>query len=362
MSRRLRAQVVGWGRYSPRRVMTNDELALQVETTNEWILERTGIRERRLAAPDETTATMAIRAAEQALRVANADPLDIDLIIVATATPDYLFPATACLVQRGIGATRAGAFDLEAGCTGFVYALAMGAQAVESGSCSQVLVIGAETLSRFTNWSDRNTCVLFGDGAGAVLLREGNGPGGILTTALGADGTGGDWLMIPAGGSRQPASSETVAAGLHTIHMDGRQVFRFATRIIPTATREVLRRAGVALKEVDLIIAHQANLRILQVAAERLGMPTEKMFSNIDRYGNTSAASIPIALCEAVEEGKVLPGQRIVLVGFGAGLTWGAALLEWSGRPSVRRDWRWILAGLRRLWPAFVRRLRRRPI
>ncbi len=359
MSKRLRAQVVGWGQYLPRRVVTNDELARQVETTNEWILERTGIRERRLAAPDETTASMAIRAAEQALRVADADPLDIDLIIVATATPDYLFPATACLVQRGIGATRAGAFDLEAGCTGFVYALAMGAQAVESGSCAQVLVIGAETLSRITNWSDRNTCVLFGDGAGAVLLREGNGPGGILTTALGADGTGADWLMIPAGGSRQPATCETVAAGLHTIRMDGRQVFRFATKVIPAAVRKVAQRGGVALREVDWIIAHQANLRILQVAAERLGMPMEKVFCNIDRFGNTSAASIPIALCEAVDEGKVLAGQHVVLVGFGAGLTWGAILLEWSGPPSVRRDWRWMLAALRRLWAAFVRRMRR---
>jgi len=358
MSRRPGAQVVGWGQYLPRRVVTNDELAQQVETTNEWILERTGIRERRVAAPNETTATMAIRAAEQALRVANADPLDIDLIIVATATPDYLFPATACLVQRGIGATHAGAFDLEAGCTGFIYALAMGAQAIESGSCAQVLVIGAETLSRITNWTDRDTCVLFGDGAGAVLLHKGNGPGGILATALGADGTGADWLMLPAGGSRQPASSETVAAGLHTIHMDGRQVFRFATRIIPAAAREVVQRAGMALNEVDLVIAHQANLRILQGASERLGMPTEKMFSNIDHYGNTSAASIPIALCEAVEEGRVLPGQRIVLVGFGAGLTWGAVLLEWSGQPRMRRGWRRIIAALRRFWAAMLYRIR----
>jgi 3-oxoacyl-[acyl-carrier-protein] synthase-3 len=339
--------------------MTNDELSLQVETSNEWILERTGICERRLAAPNETTATMATRAAEQALRVASADPLDIDLIIVATATPDYPFPATACLVQRDIGATHAGAFDLEAGCTGFVYALAIGAQAIESGCYRQVMVIGAETLSRITNWSDRNTCVLFGDGAGAVLLREGNGAGGILASVLGADGAGADWLILPAGGSRRPASSETVAAGLHTTRMDGQQVFRFATKIIPVAIHKVVQRAGIALDGVDLIIAHQANLRILQGAAERLGVPMEKMFVNLNRYGNTSAASIPIALCEAVSERKLLPGQRIVLVGFGAGLTWGAVLLEWSGQPALKRDWRWLFGALRRLWASLLRRMRR---
>jgi len=302
---------------------------------------------------------MAISAAEQALQVASADPLDIDLIIVATATPDYLFPATACLVQRGIGAIHAAAFDLEAGCTGFIYALTMAAQAIESGAIHQVLVIGAETLSRITNWNDRNTCVLFGDGAGAVLVREGNGAGGIMTSVLGADGTGADLLILPAGGSRSPASSETVAAGLHTIQMDGRRVFRFATKVIPAAIRKVVQQAGVALQELDLVISHQANLRILQAAAEQLGVPMEKMFVNLDRYGNTSAASIPIALCEAVDDGKLLPGQRVVLVGFGAGLTWGAVLLEWSGQLSIRRNWRWVMAALRRFWAALLRRIRR---
>lgn len=359
MSRRLRAQVVGWGRYVPRRVVTNQELSQRLDTTDEWIVERTGIRERRVAADDETTATMSIAAAEQALRVASADPLNIDLIIVATATPDYLFPATACLVQRSIGATRAAAFDLGAGCSGFIYALAVGAQAIESGACRQVLVIGAETLSRITNWADRGTCVLFGDGAGAVLLREGGGPGGIIKTHLGADGTGADWLVIPAGGSRRPASQDTVAADLHTIQMDGQKVFRFATKTIPAATRELLKQADVTLEQVDLLIAHQANARILQSAAERLGLPAEKMFTNLERYGNTSAASIPIALCEAVEQGRLLPGQRAVLVGFGAGLTWGAALLEWAGKPAVKKDWRWLLAALRRQWAALLHRLRR---
>ena len=359
MSRGLRAQVIGWGYYVPRRVVTNHELSQRLDTTDEWIVERTGIRERRMAADDETTATMSIAAAEQALRVASADPQDIDLIIVATATPDYLFPATACLVQRSIGATRAAAFDLGAGCSGFVYALAMGTQAIESGACRQVLVIGAETLSRITNWTDRDTCILFGDGAGAVLLRVGSGPGGIIATHLGADGTGAERRIVPAGGSRQPASADTVAAGLHTIQMDGQKVFRFATKAIPSATRKLLEQAGVTLEQVDLVIAHQANSRILESAAERLGLPTEKMFTNLDRYGNTSAASIPIALCEAVEQGRLLPGQRAVLVGFGAGLTWGAALLEWAERPVVKRDWRWLIAALRRWWAAVLRRLRR---
>jgi 3-oxoacyl-[acyl-carrier-protein] synthase-3 len=360
MSRQPCVRISGWGQYSPRRLLSNDDLALQVDTSDEWIRERTGIRQRHLVAANETTATMAILAAEKALEMAGADPLEIDLIVVATASPDYLCPATACLVQASIGATRAAAFDLEAGCTGFIYAVAMGASAIQSGSFHQVLAIGAETVSRFVDWTDRNTCVLFGDGAGAVLLREGGGAGGIVTFVLGADGTGAEALILPAGGSRRPPTAETVAAGLHTLRMDGRQIFRFATKIIPQAVRKVVRQANLSLKDVDLVIAHQANLRILQAAAERLGMPMEKMFCNIERYGNTSAASIPIALCEAVEEGKLLPGQRVVLVGFGAGLTWGAVLVEWSGAPAVRRDWRWIIAALRRLWAALLRRVRRR--
>ncbi len=359
MSKGIRAQIIGWGAYVPRRVVTNADIAELVDTSDEWIVERTGIRERRLAAPEETTASMAIAAAERALASASADPLAIDLIIVATATPDYMFPATACLVQRGIGASRAAAFDLGAGCSGFIYALAMGAHAIEAGACRQVLVIGAETLSRITNWSDRGTCVLFGDGAGAVLLGQAHNPGGILATHLGADGAGADWLILPAGGSRKPASAETVAQNLHTIQMDGQKVFRFATKIIPDATRKVLERVGLSVADVDVVIAHQANARILQAAAERLGVPTEKMYANIDRYGNTSAASIPIALCEAADEGRLQPGQRVVLVGFGAGLTWGAALVEWSGPIPPKRGLPRLLAALRRWWAAFLRRFRR---
>jgi 3-oxoacyl-[acyl-carrier-protein] synthase-3 len=358
MSRRPHAQVVGWGRYLPRRVLTNEDLSEMVDTSDQWIRERTGISERRIADEDETTATMATRAAEAAMEMAAADPLEIDLIIVATATPDYPFPATACLVQRSIGADHAGAFDLEAGCSGFIYALAMATNAIESGACHQVLIIGSETLSRITNWKDRDTCVLFGDGAGALLLRQGNGPGGVLSTALGADGTGAEWLILPGGGSRNPASAETVAEGLHTIQMDGRKVFRFATKSIPAATRKLVQQAGIQLKDVDLLIGHQANLRILQSAAERLELPMEKVFVNIERYGNTSAASIPIALCDAVEEGKLLPSHRVVLVGFGAGLTWAAALLQWAAKPEVKRDKRWILAAFRRFWARVVHRLR----
>jgi 3-oxoacyl-[acyl-carrier-protein] synthase-3 len=359
MSKGTKAQIIGWGAYVPRRVLTNADLAQMVDTSDEWIVERTGIRERRLADPDETTASMAIIAAERALATASADPLAIDLIIVATATPDYLFPATACLVQRGIGATRAAAFDLGAGCSGFIYALALGAHAIEAGAYRYALVIGAETLSRITNWTDRGTCVLFGDGAGAVLLGQANGPGGILATHLGADGAGADWLILPAGGSRKPASAETVAENLHTIRMDGQKVFRFAAKIIPEATRKVLEQAGLSLADVDVVIAHQANARILQAAAERLGVPKEKMYANIDRYGNTSAASIPIALCEMADAGQLQPGQRVVLVGFGAGLTWGAALVEWGGRPRPRRNLPWLVAAVRRWWAWLLRRFRR---
>ncbi|GAB4408936.1 MAG: ketoacyl-ACP synthase III [Anaerolineales bacterium] len=359
MSKAVKAQIIGWGAYVPRRVLTNADLAQMVDTSDEWIVERTGIRERRLAAPDETTASMATIAAERALASAGADPLAVDLVIVATATPDYLFPATACLVQRGIGAKSAAAFDLGAGCSGFIYGLAMGAHAIESGACRYVLVVGAETLSRITNWQDRGTCVLFGDGAGAVLLGQAHNPGGILATHLGADGAGADWLILPAGGSRKPASAQTVAENLHTIQMDGQKVFRFATKIIPDATRKVLEQAGLSVADVDMVIAHQANARILQAASERLGVPHEKMYANIDRYGNTSAASIPIALCEAAEEGRLQAGQRVVLVGFGAGLTWGAVLVEWGEKIPQKRGLPWLLAALRRWWAWLLRRFRR---
>ena len=318
------AHITGWGMAVPDRVLTNAELERTVETNDEWIVERTGIRERRVARDGETTSTLAVEAAWKALRIANLKPTDLDLIICATSTPEYIFPATACLVQDKLGATRAGAFDLLAACTGFIYALNMAAQAIRSGSIKSALVIGAETLSRFVNWKDRNTCILFGDGAGAFVLQASQEPGGVLSAVLHSDGSGGDLLSLPAGGSQHPATEATIRSGMHYIHMDGREVFRFATRVMAQATREVIGSAGLQLQEVRWIIPHQANLRIIEAAARNLKMPLDKFIVNIDRYGNTSTASIPIAVCEAVADGRLKAGDKIILTGFGAGLTWGA--------------------------------------
>ena len=359
------AQIVGWGMYVPSEIVTNEDLASMVDTSDDWIRARTGIVERRIASPKETTATMSIRAAQAALRVANANPANLDLIIVATATPDYPFPATACLVQDALGATRAGAFDLSAGCTSFVYALAVGSQMIISGAYDQVLVIGAETLSRIINWTDRNTCVLFGDGAGAVLLQASAVPGGVLSAVLGADGSGGDLLMLPAGGSRHPASAETVAQELHYIHMNGREVFRFATRVTAKAARQALAKANVNLEDVSLFIPHQANGRIIHSAAKSLKLPPEKVFVNLDRYGNTSSASVPIALCEAIEQGRVKRDDHLVMVGFGAGLTWAATVVRWGVPLPVPQPSRWRATWrlVRYRWAAirsYLRRLGRR--
>jgi len=358
------AHVVGWGKYVPRRVLTNEDLSQMVDTSDEWIRTRTGIRERRLAEEGETTSRMAIQAARQALEVAGLKPAQIDLIVVATVTSDYPLPAAACLVQDALGATGAVAFDLSAGCSGFVYGLAVAAHLLSAGVYRTALVIGAETLSRFTDWADRNTCVLFGDGAGAAILQAGENEGGVLATALGADGSGWDLLHVPAGGSRTPASHRTVAAGLHFIQMKGREVFRFAVRIIPVATREVLEQAGLSLDDLDLLVTHQANQRIIEAAARSLNVPPEGVYSNLERYGNTSAASIPIALSEAAEEGHIKPGDLVVCVGFGAGLTWAAAAIRWTRpQPAPAPRWRrflrrlyYILAVLR----SWLRRLRRR--
>jgi len=331
-----------------------------VETSDEWIFTRTGIRERRVAASTrETTATMSIAAAKEALEVANIGASQLDLIIVATVTPDYSFPATACLVQDALGAENAGAFDLSAGCSGFVYALALGAQAIASGAYEYVLVIGAETLSRITNWHDRETCVLFGDGAGAVVLYGSDEPGGVLSTLIRSDGSGADLLIIPAGGSRQPPTMDTVAMGLHYIRMNGREVFRFATRVIEKATRQVVAEAGLMLDDVALFVPHQANMRIVQSAARALNVPVEKFFVNLEKYGNTSSASIPVALCEAVAEGRIQPGDHVVMVGFGAGLTWAAALVRWGVPRPPLPAWRRILEGLRYLAAGIRSRVRR---
>ncbi len=323
------AHVTGWGMALPERVLTNQGLAGMVETTDEWIVSRTGVRERRIAGKNETTASLATRAAIQALEMAGLKPGRVELIVVATSSPEHIFPPTACLVQDRIGATRAGAFDLSAACTGFIYALHLAAQAIRSGSLDNALVIGSETLSRFVNWDDRGTCILFGDGAGAFVLQASDRPGGILSCVMRSDGSGGDLLSLPAGGSRLPASTETVSKKLHTIHMNGREVFRFATRVMASATREAVQQADLRLEDIELVVPHQANLRIIESAARTLRLPLSRFMINIERYGNTSTASIPMAVCEAVQQGRIAPGDHLVLVAFGAGLTWGALTLQW---------------------------------
>lgn len=323
------AHIVGWGKYLPANVLTNEELSRRVDTSDAWIRERTGIAERRIATK-ETTASMALYAAQDALEVADIDPREIDLVIVATSTPEHIFPATACLVQDQLGAENAGAFDLSAACSGFVYGLATGASMIRDGTHNTVLVIGAETMSQLLNWKDRATCILFGDGAGAVLLRGSDEFGGILSTVLGSDGSGGELLEVPAGGSRNPTSLETVMANMHTLRMNGREVYRFATRVMVDATRQAMDKAHLDLNELDMLIPHQANSRIIEYAMRALKLPPEKVFINLEKYGNTSSASIPIALVEAVEQKRVNPGDHIVLVGFGAGLTWASCAVEWS--------------------------------
>lgn len=357
------AHVTGWGMAAPDRVLTNDDLAKMVDTSDEWILSRTGISERRIAEPGESTATLAVDAALRALELTDINAKDIDLIIVATSTPEYLFPSTACIVQDQIGATHAGAFDLSAACTGFIYGVNMAAQAIRTGSIENALVIGAETLSRFTNWEDRDTCVLFGDGAGAFVLQASDRPGGVLTCVMRSDGSGESLLSLPAGGSKLPASHETVDKKQHTIQMKGREVFRFATRVMASATREAVSLAGWELDDVTWVIPHQANMRIIKAAARGLRMPIEKFVVNLSRYGNTSTASIPIATCEALQSGRIQDGDHLVLVGFGGGLTWGALTLDWViperkiSRSARRR--RTILVFLARV-RSFARRLRRK--
>jgi 3-oxoacyl-[acyl-carrier-protein] synthase-3 len=362
---RLRyAHVIGWGKYLPAGVRTNGDIARMVDTTDEWIVTRTGIRERRIAAEDESTATLALAAARAALATTELDPDDLDLIIVASASPEHIFPATACLVQDALGAVNAGAFDLSAACSGWIYGVSLAAQAIATGSIEHAMIIGAETLSRIVNWQDRTTCILFGDGAGAIILGPSDQPGGVLSSVLGADGSGGDTLSIPAGGSRLPASAETVRDGLHMIHMDGRKVFRFATRVMRQAALEAVEKAGLSMDDVTLLIPHQANSRIIESAAKGLDLPPERVFVNLDRYGNTSSASIPIALCEALEEGRVKPGDLLVGVGFGAGLTWGATAIRWMAPPAPERPWHerrrsalYLLARLRSLLRRLWRRL-----
>jgi 3-oxoacyl-[acyl-carrier-protein] synthase-3 len=362
------AHVVGWGMAVPEKILTNSDLAHIVDTSDEWIVARTGIRERRIANEKETTASLATAAARNALAVAGIGAESVELIIVATATPDHLFPATASLVQDAIGASNAGAFDLSAACTGFVYALQMATQAIRSGSIRVAIVIGAETLSRALDWTDRGTCILFGDGAGAFVLQASNNPGGVLTSALHSDGSGCDLLTLPAGVNKGlPPNVFDKALNLphSTLQMNGREVFRFATRIIATVSKEVCQKAGVDLNEVNWIVPHQANIRIIEAAAKAMNWSLDRFCISLDRYGNTSAASIPIAVCEAVAAGKIKAQDKIILVGFGGGLTWGANLLVWDvPEPArltqwqlFRRNWSFRLARLRSVYLRLQRRL-----
>jgi len=357
------AHVTGWGMAVPDKILTNADLEKMVDTTAEWILSMTGIQERRIAASHESTATLATKAARNALEPTSLDPVDVELIIVASATPEHIFPATACLVQDSLGAVNAGAFDLLAACTGFIFALNMAAQAIRSGSLDNAIVIGAEVLSRFVNWEDRNTCILFGDGAGAFVLQASDTPGGVLSCVMRSDGSGGDLLSLPAGGSRLPTSQETLDKKLHTIQMNGREVFRFATREMAAATRDATQKAGLEISDIDLVIPHQANRRIIEAAARGLRLPMDRIMMNIEKYGNTSTASIPLAVCEAMDQQRIHPGDHLVLVGFGGGLTWGALVMEWieperlvTPTRKVRRRFLIILARLR----SFARRILRR--
>jgi 3-oxoacyl-[acyl-carrier-protein] synthase-3 len=321
--------IAGVGSYLPAKVLTNFDLEKMVETSDEWITSRTGIKERRLASADEFTSDLATKAAQRAMKMAGVTGEQIDLIIVATITPDMPFPSTACLVQQKIGARKAAAFDLEAACSGFIYGLEIAQQFIMSRTYDTVLVIGAEKLSTIVDWKDRNTCVLFGDGAGAVILQNRPHSHGLLTAVMGADGSKADLLLMPGGGSRCPATHDSVTARSHFLRMEGKDTFKNAVQAMLTAAQESLRRCELKITDIKCVIPHQANRRIIDAVGERLGATPDQVFVNLDRYGNTSAASVAIALDEAVSSGKIARGDLILLVVFGAGLTWGAAVIEW---------------------------------
>ncbi len=321
--------ITGVGSYVPAKILTNADLEKMVDTSDEWIISRTGIKTRRQAAKDEFTSDLAAHAAQRAMKKAGVTADQIDLIIVATITPDMPFPATACIVQQKIGAPRAAAFDLEAACSGFIYGLEVGQQFIMSRTYDTVLVIGAEKLSSIVDWKDRNTCVLFGDGAGAAVLQSRPNSHGLLTAVMGADGSKGNLIHMPAGGSRCPASVDSVNARLHFLRMEGKETFKNAVQAMLTAAREALSRCELDITKIKCVIPHQANQRIIDAVGERLGATPEQLFINLDRYGNTSAASVAIALDEAVSSGKIQRGDLILLIVFGAGLTWGAAVIEW---------------------------------
>lgn len=326
----------GLGTYLPSGVVTNADLEKLVDTSDDWIISRTGIRERRRVEPEVATSDLCLLAAQEALEDAGITARDLDLIIVATVTPDHFFPATACLVQDRLGATRAAAFDLEAGCTNFMYGLVCGSQFIASGMYRHVLVLAGDTLSKIVDWTDRGTCILFGDGVGAAVLGPARADEGLLAFKLGSDGGGGMLLQMPAGGSRYPSSLATVDQRMHFIKMQGNEVFKFAVRVMEEASLSVLAECGLSTHDVDFLIPHQANIRIVEAARRRLELPTEKVYINLDRYGNMSGASIPVALTEAVRGGRIKPGDLVLMVGFGAGLTWGASVMRWGGSRNNR--------------------------
>ncbi len=324
------AGILGVGSYLPEKNLTNADLEKIVDTSDEWIVERTGIRNRRIAAPEQATSDLCIEAAKKALKDADTKAEELDLVIVATATPDHAFPSTACIVQDALGASHAAAFDLSAGCSGFVYSMSVAAQMISSGLYKKILVIGAETLSRILDWTDRNTCVLFGDGAGAAVIGRVEEGYGILGLELGSDGSGAQLLVQPAGGSRNPASHETVDNHGHFVHMAGREVFKFAVRTMGQSCLRTLKKAGLTIDDVDLLVPHQANTRIIDSAVKRLKIDHDKVWVNIHKYGNTSAACIPICLSEAEAEGRLKKGDNVLVVAFGTGLTWASAVLKWA--------------------------------
>jgi len=331
--KQIYGRISGWGKYAPQTVLTNLDLAQRIDTTDEWIVRRTGISERRIAAADETTSSMAVEAGRSALACAELEAADLDLIIVATSTPDHHTPPVSSQIQTALGATDVPAFVVVTGCTGFVYALTVAYQFIESGAYRNILVIGVELLSRFVDWEDRSMCVLFGDAAGAVVVQATDEPCGLSGFVLGSDGSQGEHIIMPEGGSAKPFSADTLDNGGQYIYMNGREVFKFATRVVGRACNDALQKAGLTLDDVDWIIPHQANLRIIQAAATNMGVPLERFVINIERYANTSAASIPLALAENLDSGRIKPTDTILMVAFGAGLTWGAAVLQLAPTP-----------------------------
>ena len=325
----IRAGIIGVGMYAPEKVLTNTELAGMLHTTEEWIETMSGIRERHIAAPSQAASDLGAIAAQRALARAGVSPDEVDLIIVSTSTPDMQFPSTACIIQERLGIKNVPAFDLTAVCSGFVYALTVGAQFFANEFSRTVLVIGTEAVSRVINWSDKDTCMLIGDGAGAVVLRQAPSGYGILSAKLGADGSGANFMMVPAGGSRKPATAEVIEKKMNKIQMNGQEVFKFAMKKLPEVTEQALELANLHTEDLKLIIPHQANLRIIEAAARRMDLPMGKFMLNVERYGNTSSATIPIALYEALETGRIESGDLIALTGFGGGLTWGSLILRW---------------------------------